>query len=113
MFSSGDLSNGEPYAKAMARYTGFYYQPESHLFDLVPEFYSLDYVLGWMAEAIMVEDLRKQLGNHWIFNPETGDILKQWWKQGNRYDISHFLKYNNLGKLAPEALLRRWQEVLN
>ena len=113
MFSTGDLSNGEPYAKAMAHYTGFYYQPESHLFDLVPEFYSLDYVLGWMAEAIMEEDLRKQLGNHWIFQPETGDILKQWWKQGNRYDISHFLKYNNLGTLAPKALLRRWQEILN
>jgi len=44
MFSKRDLSNGEPYARLMARYTGFYHQPESHLFDLVPEFYSLDYV---------------------------------------------------------------------
>ena len=113
MFSSGDLSNGETYAKVMARYTGFYYQPESHLFGLVPEFYCLDYVLGWMAEAIMDEHLRKHLEPHWIFQPKTGDILKQWWGQGNRYDISQFLRSNSLGALAPEALLRRWQEVLN
>ena len=113
MFSSGDLSNGETYAKVMARYTGFYYQPESHLFDLVPEFYCLDYVLGWMAEAIMDEHLKKHLEPHWIFQLKTGDILKQWWRQGNRYDISQFLRSNSLGALGPEALLRRWQEVLS
>jgi len=113
IFSSGDLSNGEPYAELMARHTGFYYQPESHLFDLAPEFYSLDYVLGWLAEAIMEEHLRGLLGTRWMFRPETGDILKKWWNQGNRHDISHFMKANGLGSLAPEALLRRWKEVLN
>jgi hypothetical protein len=47
MFSGGDLSDGRPYAETMARITGFYHQPESHLFDLVPEFYCADYLLGW------------------------------------------------------------------
>ncbi len=113
MFSSGDLTNGEPYTELMARHTGFYYQPESHLFDLAPEFYSLDYVLGWLAEAIMEEHLRGLLGTRWMFRPETGDILKKWWNQGNRHDIFHFMEANGLGSLAPEALLRRWKEVLN
>ena len=53
MFSSGELADGEPYAGIMARYLGFYYQPESHLFDLVPEFYSLEYVLALMAEPFL------------------------------------------------------------
>jgi len=113
MFSSGDLSNGEPYAELMARYTGFYYQPESHLFDLVSEFYSLDYILGWMAEAIMEERLKDMLGFKWIFHSETGKILKKWWEKGNRYDIFQFMERNDFGPLGPEALLRRWQEVLN
>ncbi len=111
MFSSGDLSNGRIYSELMTRYTGFYHQPESHLFDLAPEFYSLDYVLGWMAEATMEEHLKEILGPHWIFNPKTGHILKKWWGQGNRYDISQFMERNNLGPLGPEALLRRWQGV--
>ncbi|MFO7970544.1 MAG: hypothetical protein R6U40_02200, partial [Desulfobacterales bacterium] len=39
MFSKGDLSDGDRYSNLMTRYTGFYYQAETHLFDLVPEFY--------------------------------------------------------------------------
>jgi hypothetical protein len=113
MFSSGDLDNGEPYAELMARYTGFYYQPESHLFDLVPEFYSLDYILGWMAEAIMEEHLNEVLGPRWIFSSETGEILRKWWASGNRYDIFQFMEQNSLGVLKPEVLLRRWKRVLN
>jgi hypothetical protein len=112
MFANSDVSNGEPYAEIMARNTGFYYQPESHLFDLVPEFYSLDYVLGWMAEAVLEEYMRDRLGTYWIYQPGAGDILKKWWNQGNRYDIVQFMEHNGLGPLAPEALLRRWNLVL-
>ena len=81
-------------------------------FDLVPEFYSLDYVMAWMAEAIIEDYLKEVLGSHWIFRPETGQFLKKWWKQGNRYDIFKFLEQNNLDSLSPERLLRRWQRVL-
>lgn len=113
MFQWGDLSDGESYARIMARYTGFYYQPESHLFDLVPEFYSLDYVMAWMAEAMMEEHIRGRLGDDWIFLPETGDLLREWWLQGNREDLDGFLKGNGLGALSPESLLNRWQQILN
>ena len=113
MFSDGDLSNGEPYAELMARYTGFRYQPESHLFDLVPEFYSLEYVLAWMAEAVIEQQLKEVLGPNWIFHSETGQILKKWWGQGLRYDTPEFMTRNNLGSLEPERLLRRWQKILN
>jgi hypothetical protein len=113
MFLSGDLSNGEPYAELMARHTGFYHQPESHLFDLAPEFYSLDYVLGWLAEAIMEKHLKGLFGTRWMFRQETGDILKQWWNQGNSHDVFQFMKTNGLGSLSPEALVRRWKGVLN
>ncbi len=112
MFASGDLSGGDHYAELMAKHTGFYYQPESHLFDLVPEFYSLDYVLGWMAEAAMESFLKKRLGDDWIFHAETGEILREWWKQGNAHDLDQFMKQNDLGSIGPEALLRRWRRVL-
>jgi hypothetical protein len=112
MFVSGDFSNGNRYAELMARYTGFYYQPESHLFDLVPEFYSLDYVMAWMAEAIMEEHMKQAMGSHWIFCNETGDILRKWWAQGNRYDVFQFMEMNDLGPLGPEGLMRRWHKIL-
>ncbi|MBW1733701.1 MAG: hypothetical protein JRJ09_03940 [Deltaproteobacteria bacterium] len=112
MFSTGDLSDGEPYAEIMARYTGFYYQPESHLFDLVPELYSLDYILGWLTESIMEAHLRETLGRHWMFRPEAGGILKGWWHQGNQHEIPGFLRLNGLGQLSAERIVGRWQEAL-
>jgi hypothetical protein len=113
MFSTGDLSNGRPYAELMARYTGFYYQPESHLFDLVPELYSLDYILGWLTETIMEGHLKEAAGPDWMFRPEAGRILKKWWRQGNQHEIPLFLELNDLGKLNTAPIINRWKEALH
>ena len=113
MFSKGDLSDGESYARLMARYTGFYHQPESHLFDLVPEFYSLDYLLGWMGESIMERYLSESLGTGWMLKHEAGDILKKWWSQGNRLDIFQFFEINGLGPLTTDLLFERWKKNLS
>lgn len=112
MFMGGDLSNGGPYARIMRQHTGFYYQPESHLFDLVPELYCLDYVLGWMAETVMENQLVSRLGTRWIFESETGRILKGWWAQGNQYDLPQFLAHNGLGEMSAEAMVNRWEKGL-
>jgi oligoendopeptidase F len=111
MFSAGDLSDGSRYSELMSKYTGFYYQPESHLFDLVPEFYCLDYVMGWIAEAMLEDFLRARLGDHWMFSKDTGAILKQWWKQGNRFEINQFFIENGFGPLDPGPLLTKWGSI--
>jgi hypothetical protein len=108
MFSNGDIAGGERYGDLMHRYTGFYYQPESHLFDLVPEFYSLDYVLGWMGEAQMRAHIRGRLGDRWMFDGEAGRILREWWSQGNAGDIFQFMLGNDLGALGGEAISAEW-----
>ena len=113
MFLDGNLENGENYSQLMARYTGFYYQPESHLFDLVPEFYCLDYVLAMLAEPILEKYIVEKIGPDWIYKKETGEILRNWWNQGNRYDINKFLYQNRLGELDQERLFKRWKEVLD
>ncbi|MFW5635824.1 MAG: hypothetical protein ACOC3A_04135 [Thermodesulfobacteriota bacterium] len=113
MFTRGDLSDGQPYADKMLEYTGFYYQPESHLFDLAPEFYCLDYVLGWMGEAVLEADLRRRGGENWMYRRETGEILKKWWHQGNRYDIFRFVDFNGLDNPGFDLLLKKWGKVLN
>ena len=111
MFAGGDLSDGRPYADTMARITGFYHQPESHLFDLVPELYCADYLLGWMGEAVLTDHLRRQLGSRWCLHAETGEMLKRFWRQGNQVDIFSFFKNNGLGKLTADSLLNRWERL--
>lgn len=113
MFTRGDLSDGRPYAELMRRHTGFYYQPESHLFDLAPEFYSLDYVLGWIAEADMEESLVRRLGDRWMYASETGDSLKAWWSKGSRLSPSRFLEENAIGPFSEQTLSNRWKRALS
>ncbi len=112
MFMGGDLSNGEPYARIMKQHTGFYYQPESHLFDLMPELYCLDYVMGWMAEAVLESYFRERLGTRWMFEPETGRILKGWWAQGDQYDLPRFLAQNGLNEMSSDLMVKRWEKGL-
>jgi hypothetical protein len=112
MFTGGDIADGRPYAQTMGRYTGFYHQPESHLFDLVPEFYCADYMLGWMGEALLHEYWTGRFGADQYPGPEMGAWLKSLWRQGNRLDIHAFFIQNDLGEVTAEPLVRRWQRLL-
>ena len=113
MFDGGDLSNGQNYADLMERHTGFYHQPDSHLFDLVPEFYCLDYLLGWMAESLMREYFSDRFGPEWMFRTETGTVLRKWWAEGNRLDIFEFMEIQGLGSLSMKHPMRRWEALFN
>ncbi len=112
MFSCGDISDGKLYSEYMTQYTGFYYQPESHLFDLVPEFYCLDYLIAWIIEAILEKHLCQKYGSDWMLKKEAADEIKKWWVQGNRYEPFEFLKVNHIGEFSIKPILERWENVL-
>jgi len=112
IFSEGDISNGDLYSEYLSRYTGFYYQPESHLFDIVPELYCLDYVIGWIAEAILEKYLRERYGEGWMFNKDAVEEIKGWWRQGNKYDVFQFLEKNGIGEFGIDPIIDRWERVL-
>lgn len=111
MFTRGDLSDGTPYAEIMARYTGFYHQPESHLFDLVPEFYCADYLLGWLGEAVLTERMASRFGAAWCLAPAAGRWLKSLWRQGGGTDVADVFARNGLGTVETAPLERRWQKL--
>ncbi len=113
MFKTGSLSDGEIYATLLKKYTGFSYRSESHLFDLVPEFYALDYVISWMAEAVLEKNLVETLGANWMYRHEAGDTLRNWWLPGNRFELEEFFKTYGLGTIDPGEILKRWQSRLS
>ena len=112
MFSGNDVGNGEIYSAVMEQYTGFTYLPETHLFDLVPEFYALDYVISWMAEATMEKMLVRELGHHWMFRPEAGSMLKEWWLCGNRFEIDEFFSAKGIGSIDSKDIIDRWRSKI-
>jgi hypothetical protein len=108
MFADNDLANGEPYATLLKKHTGFSYLPETQLFDLAPEFYALDYLISWMAEATIEKNLRETLGPEWMFQTQAGAILKEWWSTGNRFELDEFFRTNGLGTIDSTDILNRW-----
>ena len=113
MFKKNEVSNGEIYASILERHTGFSYRAETHLFDLVPEFYALDYVLSWMAEATMEKRLAQALGHDWMFKPEAGKILKDWWWCGNRYELDEFFAVKGIGRIDYRDIVERWRSKIS
>jgi hypothetical protein len=112
MFQQNNMDNAAGYAAQMQRYTGFYHQPESQLFDLVPELYSFDYLLGWIGAALMQQELEGRFGADWMFQAKAGQLLQRWWRDGNRNDIFTFVKQHQLGQISPGVLHQKWFAVL-
>lgn len=112
MFKENEIANGEIYARLLEKHTGFSYRPETHLFDLVPEFYALDYVVSWLAEATMEKMLAQTLGHDWMFKPEAGKILKDWWQCGNRYELDEFFAVKGIGAIDSKDIVDRWRSKI-
>ncbi len=92
-FRLGRLRKGQEfYAEIMERETGFRYDPETYLFDLMPDFYSLDYFQGYIGAGKMWDYLCEKLGEGWPLRSETGQLLKKWWEEGNRMGLSSFMQ---------------------
>ena len=105
-FQQHRLRQGEPfYARTMERETGFCYDPETYLFDLMPDFYTLDYFQGFLAAAILAKELQALAGNHWYRTPAAVALLSSWWRQGNRLDLTSFLATELDRALDPEPFL--------
>jgi hypothetical protein len=113
MFKKNEMADGEIYARLLEECTGFSYRPETHLFDLVPEFYALDYVISWMAEATMEKHLTQTLGHDWMFKSEAGKILKDWWWCGNQYELDEFFINKGIGPIDHRDIVERWRRNIS
>ncbi|RLB05881.1 MAG: hypothetical protein DRG59_08540 [Deltaproteobacteria bacterium] len=92
-FDNVDLLEGKQYySEVMKRETGFSYQPDTYLFDLMPDFYTLDYFRGFVGAAIIEDFLNSNFGEKWFVNPEACKLIKKWWSKGNSHELSGFLE---------------------
>ncbi|NOQ45448.1 MAG: hypothetical protein GQ559_02045 [Desulfobulbaceae bacterium] len=92
-FQQGYLQRGEQYyADTMQQETGFYYDPETYLFDLMPDFYTLDYFQAFLGSAFIEKYLQNMYGDRWYLGTETGSMLQKWWSEGNSLDLTDFIK---------------------
>ena len=93
-FRKKRISRGqELYASVMEKETGFFYDPETYLFDLMPDFYSLDYFLAFEASRVLLHRLEDKYGKEWFLNQDALKELRAWAALGNQYELHEFMKH--------------------
>lgn len=87
LFSSENWEEIGPklYSEILTSATGVFHPPYNYFWDLDFGFYSVDYSQAWEAEKILREYLKREFGEDWYFNRQSGEFLKELWKTGLKY----------------------------
>jgi hypothetical protein len=72
----------EGYSELLTEATGLRYRSENYLADMDAGFYSADYLRAWIRNAQLREYLTQKVGEDWWRSPETGQLLRDLFREG-------------------------------
>jgi len=72
------------YEEKLRRAVGFHYRADGYLADMDEGFYSADYLRAWIRTAQVRAHLRSTVGADWWERPETGEFLRDLFREGTR-----------------------------
>ncbi len=95
------VDGGTPlgYAERLTQAIGFRYRPDGYLADMDAGFYSADYLRAWIRSAQLRTYLIAEVGQDWWRRRETGDFLRELFREGTRptsEEVAERLGYNPL-----------------
>jgi hypothetical protein len=79
-----DGGTPDGYAERLTEATGIRYPRENYLSDMDSGFYSADYLRAWIRSAQLRRYLTREVGEDWWRRPETGERLRELWREGTR-----------------------------
>ena len=79
-----DGGTPDGYSERLTEATGIRYPRENYLSDMDSGFYSADYLRAWIRSAQLRSHLARQVGEDWWRRPETGERLRELWREGTR-----------------------------
>lgn len=72
------------YSERLTEATGIRYPAANFLSDMDSGFYSADYLRAWIRSAQLRESLIRDAGENWWRSPETGERLRELFREGTR-----------------------------
>ena len=79
-----DGGTPDGYSERLTQATGIRYPRENYLSDMDSGFYSADYLRAWIRSAQLRQFLAREVGDDWWRRPETGERLRELWREGTR-----------------------------
>jgi len=106
-----DGGTPECYSELLEKAIGIRYPVANHLSDMDAGFYSADYLRAWVRSAQLRAYLGAHVGEDWWRSPQTGDLLRELFREGTRpstEEIAARLGYEPLdtGPLVAELSVR-------
>jgi len=79
-----DGGTPDGYAEGLTEATGIAYRRDAYLSDMDSGFYSADYLRAWVRSAQLKQYLRREIGDDWWRNPQTGELLRGLFFEGTK-----------------------------
>ena len=79
-----DGGSADGYHERLTAATGVRYRRDAYLSDMDAGFYSADYLRAWIRSAQLRAHLVREIGEDWWRRPETGERLRELFRQGTR-----------------------------
>jgi len=96
---------GECYAEILSKATMMKFYPHSHILDMDAGFYAFEYFKAWLSEAQVRKFLEKKAGMQWWKNKEAQDIVKNFWKSGNKLRAEEIVQQLGYPALREDELV--------
>ena len=107
---SEDGGTAGGYSERLTGATGIRYPAENYLSDMDSGFYSADYLRAWIRSAQLRQYLVREVGEDWWRSPETGERLRELFREGTRptsEEIAARIGYDPLDTAPAPARARR------
>lgn len=85
------------------------YASENYLSDLDEGFYSSSYLRAWLFEAQIRQYFKTKYGPRWYASKKVGDLLREMWYYGQKYNVDEILDQLGLGDLSIEPIINQFQ----
>jgi hypothetical protein len=77
-------AKADGYEERLTEATGVRYRASNFLSDMDADFYSADYLRAWIRSAQLHAALRREVGEDWWRSPETGERLRELFREGTK-----------------------------
>ncbi|MDQ3023936.1 MAG: hypothetical protein M3R04_06085, partial [bacterium] len=107
--AGGGSEQAQHYARWLERGCGFPYPPERYLSDFDDDLYVMQYLQAWVWEVQLRGYLQQRFGEAWFTQRRAGDLLRELWAEGMKYDAWELARQLGMDGLSIEPLA---QELL-
>ena len=100
-----DGGTPEGYEEKLTAATGIHYRRQNYLADMDAGFYSADYLRAWIRHAQLRDYLKREVGEDWWRSSETGDRLRELFREGTKPSSEEIAKRLGFEPLDTRALV--------